>query len=306
MTLPTSITVRSYSGVADLDAIDSMTAQLAHALHRIDLPWRLASPATFDPANIRLWESHSGQLVGWAILQFPWHCLDYEILPGPHRESVEQDVLIWATDRLTRETTRRGTPLPFYVSARSDDPSRIAAVHRAGFKSAGWSYVHMARDLREPFDTPDMPTGFRIRPLAGEEEVPAYVMAHRAAFGSMNMTTDWRCRTLRYPRYLADLDLVAEAPDGSVAAFCVGWLLQTAGGGHVAQVEPLGVCPEYQRLGLGRALLTNMFQRAREHGATRIEVNAESYNVASRGLYEAAGFSAQTELQFALRSFCPV
>lgn len=305
MTLPTGIAARSYSAAADLDAIDAMTTHLPHALHRIDLPWRLTSPATHDPANIRLWESPDGQLVAWAIAQFPWHCLDFEILPGPYRESVEHDVLTWATERLAREATERETTLPFYVSARRDDRLRLAAVERAEFVSDGWSYMHMARSLQELSRTAGLPAGFRIRHLAGEAEVSAYVEAHRAAFGSTNMTTDWRSRTLRHRRYVSDLDLIAEAPDGTVAAFCVGWLLRSDVGGHVAQIEPLGVRPEYQRMGLGRALLMDMFQRARAYGAARIEVNAESYNDASRGLYEAAGFRVDFEIPFARRSFSP-
>ncbi len=48
------------------------------ALHGADLPWRLSSPSAGMPERTRLWEDASGALVAWAVLQFPWHCLDVE------------------------------------------------------------------------------------------------------------------------------------------------------------------------------------------------------------------------------------
>jgi GNAT superfamily N-acetyltransferase len=69
------------------------------------------------------------------------------------------------------------------------------------------------------------------------------------------MTRQWRERTLRAPLYQPGLDLVAVAPDGTLAGFCVGWHEPSRG---IAQVEPAGVHPRYQRRGLARALLTEM------------------------------------------------
>jgi len=152
---------------------------------------------------------------------------------------------------------------------------------------------------------PVPPDGFRIRALAGQGEVEAYVATHRAAFGSTNMTADWRRSTLRHPHYAPELDLVAEAPDGTLMAFCVCWItppLAALTGGRAAQVEPLGVLPAYQRRGIGRALLLEAFRRAMEMGARRMDVDAESYNEASRDAYASVGFRPAFEAPFFLRS----
>lgn len=307
MTTPTGVSARPCSGVQDLNAIYGMTASLPNvALHLTDLPWRLASPAAQDPVRVRLWETRDGTLLAWAILQFPWHCLDYEVQPGAYREWLEQAVLDWAVERLTEEAASRGEDLPFYVSTRASDTVRLAAVHRAGFRPEDWSYVHLTRDLREPIPEVALPDGFQIRPLAGEAEVDAYVATHRAAFRSTNMTAAWRQQTIRDPRYVPELDLVAVGSDGTVAAFCVGWMTSPTASladKRVAQVEPLGVLPAYQRIGLGRALLLEEFRRARTIGASRMEVDAESYNEASLGLYESVGFRPSFEAPFALRVF---
>jgi ribosomal protein S18 acetylase RimI-like enzyme len=243
-------------------------------------------------------------LVAWAVLQFPaWHCLDYVVRPDARSAALESAVLAWACARLEAEAADRGGCLPFYVSAREGDAARVAAIERAGFARQTWGYVHLVRDLGEPIPETALPPGFVVRPLAGEREVNAYVAAHRAAFGSANMTADWRLATLRDPRYAPALDLVAVAPDGTLVGFCVCWITPSLSGRRVAQVEPLGVLPAFQRTGLGRALLLDGLRRARAHGADRMDVNAESHNAASRGAYEAVGFRPAYEAPFFLRGF---
>ena len=93
---------------------------------------------------------------------------------------------------------------------------------------------------------------------------------------------------MRHPAYIPDLDLVAVAPDGSLAAFCVCWL-----GKHreiSGQIEPLGVHPRWRRLGLGRAILSEGLRRLHLHGATQVYVETDNYRNAAFGLYESAGF----------------
>lgn len=299
---------RPSAGAHDLVSMyDLAAATLGNVLHVAELPWRLSSPSARMPERTRLWENAGGALVAWATLQFPaWYCLDFVVRPNARSADLEATVLAWAVERLETEATDRGGHLPFYVSARANDGARIKAIEKAGFARQNWSYVHFVRDLDRPIPAPKLPEGFTIRPLAGEREAEAYAAMHRAAFDTTNMTADWRQTTLRDPRYVPDLDLVAVGPEGNLAAFCVGWItppLASLAGQRLAQVEPLGVLPEHQRKGLGRALLLEVLRRAKALGAHRIEVDAESYNEASRGTYEALGFQPAFEAPFFLRSF---
>ena len=134
-------------------------------------------------------------------------------------------------------------------------------------------------------DVVESPSGYQVRSLAGENEVAAYVATHRAAFNSENMTVAWRARTLRQPNYVRDTDVVAVTHAGDIAAFCVGWL-----DGSRGQVEPMGVHPEHQRHGLGRAVLLEGLRRLAAHGATDIYVETDNYRDAALALYEAVGF----------------
>jgi mycothiol synthase len=165
-------------------------------------------------------------------------------------------------------------------------------IEQQGFTLDDWTIRHLMQPLDAPVPESNIPTGFQIRPLAGMAETEAYVRLHRAAFKSENMTLDWRQRTLHHPRYRPDLDLVAVNEAGELVAFCIGWLSE-AQGARRAQIEPLGVLPEYQRCGLGRALLMENLRRMQQAGAKYAYVDAESYNPASQHLYLTSGFEEE-------------
>jgi GNAT superfamily N-acetyltransferase len=66
------------------------------------------------------------------------------------------------------------------------------------------------------------------------------------------MTRDEYRAIQRCPLYRRDLDLVAVAPDGSLAGFATTWFDDTTRTGFF---EPVGVHPGHRRRGLGQALL---------------------------------------------------
>jgi ribosomal protein S18 acetylase RimI-like enzyme len=58
-------------------------------------------------------------------------------------------------------------------------------------------------------------------------------------------------------------------------------------GGHLAR---LATHPEYQRQGIGCAILRDLLIQFKQRGAARITVNTQEDNLASIALYENAGF----------------
>ncbi len=283
------VLMRAPAGDADLPLI----ADLIHAAppmgrHLVDFPWRLSSPALQSPDDARLWATADGTLVGFAAWQVWWATLDVYVRPGSQRREVEAAIFDWAARRFRKLDQERGYPLPYWTEAREDDAEGLALAERHGYHlDDDHAYVMMSRALDEPLPTPAPPAGFTIRPLAGADEVDAYVALHRRAFESTSMTASWRARTLRMPPYRPDLDLVATAPDGRLAGFCVGWSVPER---RVAQIEPLGVDPEFQGRGVGRALLLEMFHRFRAHSAEHALVETEASRSSARHAYETVGF----------------
>ncbi|MBA3530764.1 MAG: GNAT family N-acetyltransferase [Ardenticatenales bacterium] len=286
-------TQRGYRGPDDLARISELVrAYPQDNPHVVDLPYRLASWSLDTPENTALWEDESGQLMGFAIVQKPWFSLDYLVHPAARPLGLELEILAWGKAHGQAIADEQGRKYPLYIGVREDRPERAAMLEAEGFQRDDWGYVHLACSLVEPLPEPTVPEGYGLRVLEGAGEVEGYVALHRASFGTNNMTIEWRQRLLQLADYQPELDVVAVAPDGQLVAFCVGWLHPD---GTQAQVEPLGVHPDFQTLGLGRAVLLEGLRRMQEHGAKSALVNTSNGNDPARHLYESVGFKPHFE-----------
>jgi ribosomal protein S18 acetylase RimI-like enzyme len=90
--------------------------------------------------------------------------------------------------------------------------------------------------------------------------------------------------------YRADLDCVAVAPDGRVAAYCLAWLDDE---NRAGELEPVGTHADFRRRGLARAVCAFALRRLAEEGATRAVVYARGDDVYQlpKRLYESLGFA---------------
>src|SRR5579885_964838 len=281
--------MRPPAGDADYQRIVALVwAYPTENLHVCDLPYRLCSPGARSAEDARLWEDENGDLLAFAIVQHTsFGTLDYFIRPDARNQGIEVAMIAWATPRFQHWTTAAGRDLSWWIDSRTDQPDRLALAAQCGFARDNWHTVHMLRPLDQPIPEPQLPVGFTIRPLAGEAEVEAMVALHRAAFDTENMTVAWRRATLALPQYDPAHDLVVEAPDGRLAAFCLCWRCPATG---EAQVEPMGAHPDFQRLGLGRALLDEQFRRLRAAGVTNAVVETYSVFESAIALYASVGF----------------
>jgi mycothiol synthase len=289
----------------------------AEHVHRIDLPYRFSSWALDEPANAAWWGEEDsarvstgpcesvetlagspGQLRAWAVLQAPFWTIDCACDPAAEDELYPR-ILEWA-DRRMRQVQGTGHERPaWFVNVFAHQAGRRRTLEAAGFAEQtdvgedSWSKVWMRRlcERSGTFAESNLPAGFTIRPLAGKSEVPAYVTLHQAVFESKNMTVEWRARTLDQPAYRPDLDLFAVAPDGRQVGFCILWQ-----DGDTGQVEPLGVHPDFRRLGLGRALLAEGLRRLHANGARQVYVETDNDRNAALETYEAAGFRVVEEV----------
>ena len=292
-----AISVRSYRGQADLEPMANLVYAFPDEhLNVVDLPYRLSSWALNVSENVCLWEDEAGNLVAWAMVRTPWLSLDYALRPDAN--DLEDDIVSWAVERCQSIADEQGEKFPLFVRVRPERSSLIAILENHGFQRNDWSLVHLTCTMARALPQPHFPTGFSVRPLRGLSEVSDYVVLHRAAFGSTSMTVEWRARTLDMAGYVPGLDLFVTAPDEKPVAFCIGWMH-----GADAQVEPIGVHPDYQKMGLGRALLLDVLQRMHTDGAERVHIESYSDNDPARGLYESVGFEVKHTMLSYLREF---
>jgi GNAT superfamily N-acetyltransferase len=102
-----------------------------------------------------------------------------------------------------------------------------------------------------------------------------------------NRDVTWYRHIQTAPLYRRDLDLIAIAPDGSVAAFCTIWFDDVT---RTGSFEPVGTVPAHQHQGLGKAVMTEGLRRLQRLGATQATVG--SYSERAGALYASMGFTA--------------
>jgi ribosomal protein S18 acetylase RimI-like enzyme len=291
-------TARHYQGVEDAAILRSflvsMQAGAGHACwHRGDLVWRffLHSLGHELAETVRLWFDGQGRLQAFAIVTPRSRAgnllFDVQVRPRARSQALYEQVLSWV-----KAQAEAAAPAPRLLRTDTGvydtDVEQVVALQGRGFRLVDDEALLLVRSLQEPIPIPALPAGFRLRPVAGPQEAGPRAQAHRDAFDSTRVTGDAYLRLMGTAGYAAEWDLAAEAPDGSLAAFCLVWPDAASRSG---EFEPVGTCPAFRRLGLARALLLEGLRRLAEAGAASAVVGPiDAGEEAALALYRSAGF----------------
>jgi ribosomal protein S18 acetylase RimI-like enzyme len=228
------------------------------------------------------------EILAWAVFQPPWWNLDYAIHPIARGTALEKEIFAWGKEQMMSYSRHTGEAFYGSVEFFENIPNiekTIENLTSLDFEKFNWSTIRFEIELDQEFPSPQLPNGFKIRPLAGKDEVDTYVNLHRVTFGSDRMTNAWRKRTLNHPAYRPEIDLVVTSPEGKMVGFCICWIWDETG-----QIEPLGVHPDYQGLGLGRALALFALQALQNQGIRSVQVDHVSLNAKAIELSLKTGF----------------
>jgi ribosomal protein S18 acetylase RimI-like enzyme len=119
--------------------------------------------------------------------------------------------------------------------------------------------------------------------------------SHSAFQSSKDFESYWRRyqHFMRSPVYSPDFDLVAVAPDGQFASFCIIWPDPV---NHVGLFEPVGAQAAFQGQGLGKAVVLAGLAKLRACGMEWAMVCVEHDNTAAERLYQSVGFKKKFKL----------
>jgi len=281
--------VQPYSNPDDMTRIIEFLQVARPPEHADDFPARVDLEELLADSEIqrstRLWLDAQGGLSAYAILNED--SLLFDTLPA-QLPSLGVAIIQWAIGQ-----ARQANLDVLCVSCPDDHMVCMDFLVGLGFELQPDATLHYARSFDRPFPDPVLPPGFTIRVLNGEAEAAIAADLHRAAFGTDYMTTENRLVMMRTSEYDPTLDLVAVAPDGRLAAYTMGSISAEENlhfGRRIGYLDPLATHPDFQRLGLARALLLTGLRMLKERGVQTARLGTDSENLAMQKTAESAGF----------------
>ncbi len=240
----------------------------------------------FKDRGVRLWETREGRLVG-AV--HPEGGGDAFLELRPDYRHIEEDMLAWAEEHLpvpTEDAARRRLD----IFAYEYDSPRLRLLERRGYRKLNsGGAIRKWRLGNNPLPRPAMPDGYVLRTVRPGDQNDCLGLAdlYNAAFNRTSHTAgEYAAFAANSPSYRGDLELVAEAPDGTIAAM-VGMILEEING--YGLFEPVCTHPRHLRRGLAGTLMFEDLNRVRALGATHVYVESGD-QVAANKLYESVGF----------------
>ena len=237
---------------------------------------------------VTLWELN-GQIIAMVNPDSSGEAF-FQVHPAYQNEISTPEMLDVAEEKLSKTRDNGKKELIVWVN-ETDDLTKGLFTERGYVRSKC-----LAEHMRNRFYTtpvPDIPTpsGYTVRALGDEGELPARSWLSWKAFHPDEPDEKyegwtWYKIVQRVPLYRRDLDIVAVADYGELAAFCTVWFDHVT---RTAVFEPVDTHPNHQKRGLGKAVMTEGLHRAQRLGATMASVS--SYGKVAHARYDSMGFT---------------
>ncbi|AVT31252.1 hypothetical protein C6361_19185 [Plantactinospora sp. BC1] len=260
--------------------------------HVGEVPHRIYENLRGRPVGelVQLWEA-GDEIVGLGINLRFGAAFDVFCAPALRGTAAEMAMLRTAYETTARAMTADPVTEPYVLTDVFDcDTTRIRLLGELGFaRFRTWDDVtvrELADPLDDPLDEPVAPEGFVLR-TARLADADGLARARNSAFEADWTAELYRSAVMTRPGYSPEREIVAEAPDGRIAAFAVYWLDRHNRVGHF---EPVGTHRDFHRRGLARAVMLTAMHRMRAAGMATVTVNYNADNLPAQRLYAGLGF----------------
>jgi ribosomal protein S18 acetylase RimI-like enzyme len=296
---------RPYLDQRDLESMRNLLVQGRKAdngtyyVHMGDLTWWLYYPPLEGDFwdHVHLWDDPElpGRLLGWALISPDWVGIDVYFQPELRGSLIAREMYLWAEEQAMRIAREQGKKTVYVLWVLHDDEVLVRHFNEQGYRLAR-GYVHLSRILDNTIPPAHLTEGFVVRGCMGEREGAARARAQYGAFASSAPFEHYLERFtkfMRSPVYSNELDIVAVAPDEQIGAFCIVWIDPI---NKVGLFEPVGTYPNFQRKGLGKAVMLEGLRRMQERGMKSAIVSTGEDNLPAIKLYESIGFRVVNKL----------
>jgi hypothetical protein len=168
----------------------------------------------------------------------------------------EREVVRHVLDWLIEQHRQRGVGLGFEVNDAAVWLAELfasAGLYEQRVTGHEWEY-----DLNLAAVSPLVPADFVVESLTDEpaEDYPGIAECIKAAFDTTHDVEAALISLQSNPMFRPELSLVARSPEGRIAAYCRGTVDPVNG---VCGIDPVCCHPDYQRMGLSKAVVQSCF-----------------------------------------------
>lgn len=240
--------------------------------------------------GVQLWQTEQGQLVGAVITAHPgWASPQLH----PDYRHLEPEMLAWA-EANAAGPTENGAGRQLHIGAFGYDSERQTLLTQRGYEQMTYGWVIRHQRFGEyALAQPCLAEGYTLRTTNPEDSADGQRIADllNASFGrTFHNAAEYQWFTRKAPSFRQYLDLAAEAPDGTFAAY-VGVPFDDSNRQGI--FEPVCTHPDHRKKGLAKALMQEALLRLQTMGAVDVTVETGDA-VPANALYDSLGF-ARTE-----------
>ncbi len=245
--------------------------------------------------HTRLWFDDSERLVGYSLVDNRNNNIWFEVDPKLDTSQLDEKMLVWGIQRFKDWKTNRAVEVDATLDTNCDEDelARIALLKAHGFIPQDLMTLHLERSLTEPIPPVEFPSGYAIRPVAGECEVDDVLALYHAAYGTDRMTREELLSIMRTSTYERELDLVAISVNGHIIGLCTCGMdvsLNQKLPRKEGWTDPILVHPDHQKLGLSCALIHRGWQLLKSRGIEVAVLGTSSQNAKGVAAFTNAGY----------------
>jgi mycothiol synthase len=238
--------------------------------------------------KVFIWRTESGEMAAFLNPEGKGEAF-LQVHPDHLDSALMEEMVQTAEENLMLTNENRNRKLSFFFDSHNTLLQEILTIR--GYElienPEGHETQHRKR-LDGDLPNPRVASGFTIRPMGDGLDLLERCYASGLGFHDDDIKIarenrddpSWYRNIQKAPLYRRDLDLVAAAADGSIAAFSTFWFDDVT---RTAYTEPVATIPAHRRKGLSQALLLTGLHRLKEMGCQVAFVGG--YSKAANALY---------------------
>ncbi len=243
--------------------------------------------------DIRIWEEYNDSITPSkkriVAVANPESFTDYYIQIDPVYSFIEREILIWIEQHCLRKKKASNKKEQLTIHTIEGNSAREKVLTELGYVKGEVATYLRLRPVNSPIPDFSCPEGFEIRTIKGKSDYDQLAGLIRLIFGHGEWFNAKVLEGLaRCSFYNQDLDLVAIAPDGSIASFCT---FRMDPNSKITNLEPMGTHPKYRKLGLAKGLISEGLRRAMKYNPTFFYIGGAANTPAANRLYDSVGFT---------------